>query len=298
MNSLFYTIRQAFLQIGRNKGTTGASFFAITAMMLILGLFFSVSVNVNLFTEMMKQDYDQVEIYLLDKATDKQVAALEKDIKKIEGVESVTFRSKDEALEIMKKRWGDSGHLLDSLGNNPLPNSLLVRVSTLESANAVNEYANSKTKAGVESTTYYKETVEKLERITKYLQIGIMIIMIFLVVVSIVVVSNTIRLTVFARSREISIMKYIGATNWFIRGPFLVEGILIGLLSSLLASVICYLIYSRVVSMIGMRVMLLLSSPLVDAQYLINSLAIIFMAIGIGVGAAGSIISIRRFLKV
>ena len=92
----------------------------------------------------------------------------------------------------------------------------------MDSAGKVTEYAGSMD--GVEDVKYYKETVEKLTKVTNFLQIAALVIMAFLIVVSVVVVSNTIKLTVFARSREISIMKYVGATNWFIRGPFLVEG--------------------------------------------------------------------------
>jgi cell division transport system permease protein len=132
--------------------------------------------------------------------------------------------------------------------------------------------------------------------VTSFLQIGAIVVMVFLVIVSMVVVSNTIKLTVFARAREISIMKYIGATNWFIRGPFLVEGMIIGLISSLVSSGITYAIYKKVVSVIGVKVMTILSSPLVPAGYLSKNLVIIFVALGVGIGACGSIISMRRFL--
>ena len=121
-------------------------------------------------------------------------------------------------------------------------------------------------------------------------------VMVFLVVVSVVVVSNTIKLTVFARAREISIMKYIGATNWFIRGPFLVEGIIIGIFASLVSAGITFLLYSKVVELIGTQVMTILSSPLVPAGYLAVNLICIFLAMGVSIGACGSIISMRRFL--
>ena len=106
-----------------------------------------------------------------------------------------------------------------------------------------------------------------------------------------------IKLTVFARAREISIMKYIGATNWFIRGPFLVEGIIIGMISAAAAAGIVYIVYSNVVDMIGMKVMTILSSPLVPPEYLMNNIMIIFLALGIGIGSTGSIISMRKFLE-
>ena len=151
---------------------------------------------------------------------------------------------------------------------------------------------------GVESTKYYKETVDKLTKVTNFLQYGSMSIMLFLVLISLIVVSNMIKLTVFARAREISIMKYIGATNWFIRGPFLVEGIIIGMLSAVAAAGIVYIVYSNAVEIIGMKVMTILSSPLVPAEYLMQNLLIIFLALGVGIGATGSIVSMRKFLEV
>ncbi|MBQ1406513.1 MAG: permease-like cell division protein FtsX [Eubacterium sp.] len=294
MINMFYNIKQALIQIGRNKGMSLASFFAITAMLLILGVLFSISININLFTEVIKQDFDTVEIYLEDDITEDNSDRLIMTFSELEGVKDVRYRTKDEALVIMKERWGESGFLLDSIGENPLPNSILVDVEDLDTAETVVKTANS-TK-GVESTKYFKETVDKLTRVTRFLQITSLIIMAFLVLISIVVVSNTIKLTVFARAKEISIMKYVGATNWFIRWPFLIEGIIIGVVSSLAAAGLVYLIYSRVIDIIGYRVMTILSSPLVSAAYLSKNLIIIFLSLGISIGACGSIVSMRRFL--
>lgn len=294
MNRISYNLKQALLQIGRNKGMSLASVFAITAMMLILGLFFVVTVNINLFTEMIKADYDQVEIFLEDETDEYTAQSMMDQIKNHEHVNKVEYRDKDDALNIMKKRWGENSYLLDTLGENPLPNSLLITVDNLESAGEVTEYVSQYD--GVEDVKYYKETVEKLTTVTDFLQIACLIIMAFLVIVSVVVVSNTIKLTVFARAKEISIMKYIGATNWFIRGPFLMEGILIGVFSSLVSAAITFALYSEVVNLIGTQVMTILSSPLVPAGYLAGNLICIFLAMGVSIGACGSIISMRRFL--
>ncbi|MBR5316194.1 MAG: permease-like cell division protein FtsX [Firmicutes bacterium] len=294
MNRISYNLKQALQQIGRNKGMSLASIFAITAMMLILGLFFVMTVNINLFTEMVKADYDQVEIFLED-STDKYEAQLMMNqIEEYEHVSKVEYRSKEDALNIMKKRWGENSYLLESLGNNPLPASLLITVDNIESAGQVTDYVAQFD--GVEDVKYYKETVEKLTTVTDFLQIACLIIMGFLVIVSVVVVSNTIKLTVFARSKEISIMKYVGATNWFIRGPFLMEGILIGIFASIVSAGITYVIYSKVVSLIGDQAMTILSSPLVPAGYMAGNLVCIFLAMGVSIGACGSIISMRKFL--
>ena len=295
MITIGYNIRQAVRQLGRNKGMGFASICAITAMMLILGLFFVITVNVNLFSEMVKSDFEQVEIFIEDSCSEAEIQQIMENLQEQKDVEKVEFRSKEDALKIMKQRWGESGYLLDSLDKNPLPSSVIVTVKSLEKADKVTEYAQEI--AGVEDVKYYKETVEKLTKVTDFLQLTALIIMAFLVVVSVIVVSNTIKLTVFARSKEIYIMSYIGATNWFIRGPFLVEGIIIGIISSLVAALITYLAYSRVVSIIGIQVMTILSSPLVPAAYLAGNLICIFMAIGISIGACGSIISMRKFLR-
>lgn len=294
MNSLLYNIKQGFTQIFRNKGMSLASIFSILAMLLILGIFFLITVNLNLFTEVVKQDYDQVEIFMLDEASEEQVQTVMGDLEKQDGVKNVTYRSKEEALEIMKERWGDSGYLLDSLGDNPLPASVLVEVESAESAAAVSEH--SKDLEGVEDVQFYQETVEKLTKVTNFLQIGALIVMAFLVVVSVVVVSNTVKLTVFARSKEIRIMKYVGATNWFIRGPFISEGIIIGLIGALVSTGIVTLIYNSVVSGMGPQIMAIVSCPLIPVSYMAGNMLAIFIALGVSIGAWGSIISMRKFL--
>ncbi len=289
MNSLIYNIKQGFVQIFRNRGMSLASIFSIVAMLLILGLFFVITVNVNLFTEVVKQDYDQVEVFLLDDTTKAEAEELMSVIKQQDGVSAVEYRSKAEALEILKQRWGESGYMLDSLGKNPLPASILISVDSLDNAGDVAKFAG--TLEGVDDIQYYQETVDKLTKITNFLQIGALIIMIFLVVVSVVVVSNTVKLTVFARAKEIRIMKYVGATNWFIRGPFLAEGIIIGVLAALVSTGLISLIYAKIIDAIGPQVLAIVSSPLIPVGYMTSNMIIIFIAFGASIRAWGIFIS-------
>lgn len=272
-----------------------ASIFSILAMLLILGMFFVITVNINLFTEVVKQDYDQIEVFLTDETSKADAELLMAQIEKQDGVTDTIYRSKKEALQILKERWGESGYLLDSLGKNPLPASILISVESLDNAGEVAAYAG--TLEGIEDVQYYQETVEKLTKITNFLQIGALIIMAFLVVVSVVVVSNTVKLTVFAREKEIRIMRYVGATNWFIRGPFLAEGIMIGVLAALVSTGLIAIIYDRLVEAIGAQVLAIVSMPLISTGYLTINLLIIFLALGMSIGACGSIISMRRFLE-
>ena len=290
----FYTLKQAFIQVFRNRAMSVASIFAITAMLLILGLFFVIVININTAATMIKQDYDSIEVFLLDETKKSEAELLIADMEDEPGVESVTYRSKEEALVELKSRWGDSGYLLDSLVDNPLPNSIIITIDSLETADAVAEKAG--TLEGIEDVKYYKETVDKLLDATKFIQMAALIIMAFLLIVAVVVVSNTIKLTVFNRAREISIMKYVGATNWFIRGPFLAEGIIIGLVSAAVSLVVCGFVYDKVIEMIGQDVFAILSTPMVPVEFLMENLTWIFGALGVCIGACGSIISMRKFL--
>ncbi|MHC1721641.1 MAG: permease-like cell division protein FtsX [Aminipila sp.] len=293
-NGIRYTLKQAFIQILRNRTMSFASIFSITAMLLILGLFFVLIVNINMASEAARQEYDTVQVYLLDTTTYEQAENMVSEVKGLRGVSDATYLSKEDALQDWKSDWGESAYLLDSLSSNPLPNSIMVKVETLETSDAVVEALRAKD--GVEDVKYYKETVEKLVKITNAIQIAALIIMVFLVVVSVVVVSNTIKLTVLARAREIRIMKYVGATNWFIRGPFLIEGIVIGMISAGIAVVTVAFVYGKIVDLIGQDLFLILSTPMVSKSFLTTNLISIFMAIGISIGACGSIVSMRRFL--
>lgn len=294
MNKFMYSLKQALKQIGRNKGMTFTSVFAITAMLIILGLFFMVIVNINTAAETIKNDYNNIEVFFKDDVTDEEIKTIQADVEEWDQVDTVTVRTKEEALEILKIRWGDNGYLLDGLSENPLPNSIVITVDALDKADQVAAQAEKIECA--EDVNFYKDTVEKLISATKGFQIAAIIVMIFLIIVSTVVVSNTIKLTVFNRSDEIVIMKYVGATNWFIRAPFLLEGIIIGLISAIVSSGIVALIYAGVIKVIGGEVLAILSTSLVPLGFLAFNLVWIFIALGVSIGAWGSMISMRRFL--
>ncbi len=289
-----YTWKQAFSQIFRNKGMSFTATIAITAMMLILGLFFATFVNVDLFAEVIQQDYNVIEVYLEDKNDDAKNEAIGDDLKNIDGVTSVKYRSKEDAMEIMKERWGDNAYLLDNLQSNPLPDSYLVYVKDKDSADAVSKAAPEID--GVDDIKYYQDTVEKLSKVTHAIEVGSIVIMAFLVIVSIILVANTIKLTIFNRSKEIGIMKYLGATDWFVRAPFVVEGLILGAFSALISTGILGFAYSRFVASIGPDILRVLSVPVISTSYLMPNLLIIFLALGVGIGICGSIISIRKFL--
>ncbi len=289
-----HAIIQALKQIFRNRAMSFASLFSITAMLLILGLFFILIVNVNMITESAKRQFDTVQIYLTEETDQTTAVQMIEKISQMEGVSKAWYLSKEEAMEEYKTKWGDKSYLLDGFAENPLPNSVRVKISNLELAGDVVEKV--KEFQGIEDIKYYQTAVDKLLSVTDYIRTGALAVIISLVVVSVVVVANTIKLTVLARAREISIMKYVGANNWFIRGPFLVEGMLIGFLSAALSVGLVALIYHKIMELFGTDMFLMFSVTMVPEKFLINNLVLIFMALGVSIGAFGSIISMRRFL--
>lgn len=294
MNKFMYSLKQSLKQMHRNKGMSFTSIFAITAMMIILGVFLAIIVNINMITEMIKGDYNNIEVFFKDTVAEDQVRAKQTEVEKWDKVDTATFRSKGEALNILKRRWGDNAYLLDGLAENPLPNSIVITVKNIEDADAIATKAESI--EGAEDVNYYKDTIDKLVKFTNGFQIAAIVVMAFLIIISTVVVSNTIKLTVFNRADEIMIMKHVGATNWFIRAPFLLEGIIIGIISAILSSIIVTLIYAGASEFLEQELLSVLSAPLMPVTLIMKNIIIIFVSLGIGIGAAGSIISMRRFL--
>jgi cell division transport system permease protein len=294
IRSIGHAIKQAFKQVFRNRAMTFASLFSITAMLLILGLFFILVVNVNMVTESAKRQFDTIQIYMLDETEQVNIEEMMDQLSAMTEVSSVEYLSKEEAMEEYRVKWGDKSYLLDGLSTNPLPNSIRVKVTEIELSDKV--VAKAKTFEGIEDIKYYQTAVDKLLKITNFIKIGAMIIIVFLVLISVIVVSNTIKLTVLAREREISIMKYVGATNWFIRGPFLVEGMLIGFLSAGVSVGLISLLYHKIMELFGEDAFLMFSTTMVPERFLVVNLVWIFIALGVSIGAFGSIVSMRRFL--
>lgn len=294
IKSFFYSLKQAVTQVARNKTMTFTSLFSITAMLLILGMFFILAVNVNLMTESAKEQFDMVEVYLLDETTDEEVSAIIDRMDSLSYVKSTEYLEKEDAMAEMKERWGENGYLLEGLTENPLPRSIRITMNNIEDSQKVVNYLDGF--EGIEAVKYNQSEVNKILKITNSIQIGALVIIAFLIIVSIVVVSNTVKLTVLARGREISIMKYVGATNWFIRGPFLIEGIIIGIIAALIsAGLICGL-YSAVSSHVTEQMLVLFSTGLVPVSFMTVNLIVIFLSLGVSIGAMGSMISMRRFL--
>ena len=288
--------KQGFQGMWRNRGMGVASVGSISAVLMILGIVLILILSINNVVVEIRSKFDEVQIYLDDDITPEAANNIEKSIREEEGVQSFIFQSREQALEIMKNSWEDDGYLLDGLETNPLPNSYIIQLKDIEYADIVVD--GIKDMEGVEGVQYYKDIIDKLMSFANYIRIGGILVIGALILVSVFIISNTIKITVASRQREINIMKYVGATNGYIRGPFIIEGILFGLIGAGLSIILIKYGYEYFFESVNDKLYVILTVYLVPPAFLFKDIAIMFTSIGAGIGALGSIVSLRRYLNV
>lgn len=288
-----YFVKETYKSIRRNGFMSFASISTVAVSLLVLGMFLMIFLNTNNLAQYLESQV-QVSVYMQDSATDKELTAVKEKLTKMPGVVKVTQVSKQQALERFKKRLGDQEQLLHSLGKeNPFPNSFEIQVDNPERIKVLTPQIGQLPK--VETAKFGQEVVEHLFQLTKILRFGGILLVVFLAMATLFIISNTIRLTVFARRKEVIIMKYVGATDWFIRWPFLLEGMTLGFFGAVLASVLINSIYSGLLTRIHATLAFL---PLLPTSPLLIYVDLFLLIAGTGIGALGSYISLRKFLRV
>lgn len=289
--------KQGFQSMWRNRGMGLASISSISAVLMILGLVLILVLSINNVVIDTKAKFDEIEVYLDDDLTNEQSNVIEESVRASEGVVSIMWKSKEEALLQMKEDWADEASILEGIElDNPLPNSYIIKLKDVQYADKVVNML--KSLKGIEEVKYYKDIIEKLMIFANYIRFGGIVIIGVLVFVSVFIISNTIKLTVTSRKREINIMKYVGATNDYIRGPFIIEGILFGFIGAVISILIIYYGYDYFFESANEKLYTLFKIFLVPPTMIFKDIAIIFSAIGVGIGALGSLVSLKRFLNV
>lgn len=288
-----YFIQEVFHSLRRNNWMTFASIGTVAVSLFVLGVFLILVLNMNRLAGMLESQV-QISVYLEDHLTDREKRQIGYDIESLQGIDSVTYVDRETAKERLKERLGDQKYLLDALSeDNPLPDAFEVTVMTP----AVVESAAGAIAAmqGVEEAKYGQDVVEHLFDITRLMRIFGFVLMGLLGGATLFIISNTIRLTVFARRKEIAIMKYVGATDWFIRWPFLLEGIVLGCIGGFIAAVALRSFYAAMAAKIYST---LAFFPLMPQYPFMNYVTLAILLAGIVIGAIGSVISLKRFLRV
>ena len=288
-----YFVQEVLRSLRRNNWMSFASIGTVAVSLFVLGVFLLLVLNMNRMASTLESQV-QISVYLEDGLKEADRKDIATDIEALQGIESITYVDKDEAKTRLEERLGDQKYLLDALGDkNPLPDSFEVVVKSPDlvetAAKAIDRMD------GVQEAKYGQDVIEHLFAITRLIRIFGLVLMVLLAGATLFIISNTIRLTVFARRKEIAIMKYVGATDWFIRWPFLLEGMVLGFVGGVIAAVALRSFYAAMAAKITDT---LTFFPLMPQYPSMNYITVALLLTGMAIGALGSALSLKRFLKV
>ena len=288
-------VRESIKSLGRNGWMTFASASAVTVTLLLVGVFFVVMFNINHFAQKVENDVE-IRVHIELTADNQQKNALRRQIEAIPNVKEVRYSSKDEELKRLIKSMGEEGssfRLFEQ--DNPLSDVYVVKAAHPQ--DTVKIAKQIETLPFVHKVNYGQGTVEKLFDALKVARNVGLVLILGLLFTAMFLISNTIKITILARRREISIMKMVGATNSFIRWPFFVEGALLGIIGSLIPIVVLLVGYDSVVKAAQLELGLMMIR-LIPVREIGLDLSALLLGIGVVIGVWGSTISIRKFLKV
>jgi len=293
---LTYLIGEGFSNVFKNKKQAMTSIGMMCVTMLIFGVFFVIGENLNHFVDQVQKEQG-IQVFMKLDSTDEQISKLKQELLAIDGVNTVDFISQAQALQQMKERFGQNDYLLEGRDESIFPVSYVVTFTDLDKATSIQEQIQKLD--NVDEINSSNKTIGTLVKIAKGIRIATYVISACLIVFAIFIIANTIKLTVHARRREISIMKYVGATNGFIRWPFAVEGMIIGVIAGVISTALLAIIYSLSVENDGLAGFISkMGLTLLNFSDLINLVVIVYLVLGIGIGVLGSTISMRKYLKV
>lgn len=294
MTTNTYLIKEGYDNLNKHGSKTISTMLIICATMLILGIFIIILQNVNKNVETLRLEQG-LQAFIEDKSTDEDIAYMEDEIRLIEGVSEIQYMSKSEAYEDAKEQFKDQDYFLEGLENLDIfPASFIVKFSNIEEADVIK--AAVEKIDGIYKVKYNADTIEAVISISKVANYFLLGVGAVLLVVSIFIISNTIKLAVYSNKREIFIMRYIGATNSFIVKPFIVEGAIMGIVSALISfiviSIVYVYIYVALNSSYALGVFKFIPYSTIWYQILIA-----YIALGLFIGIFGSAISLKKYLK-
>lgn len=301
LSSMNYLFGQGMKNIWTNRIMSVASFCILSVSLLLIGFTMLFTANINRFVSGV-ENKNEVVIFLDEDVDSTMASAMENTIRNIQNVESVTFYSKDEALEDMKKSMesDNADQLFSYVGeDNPLPDAFRIRIADIEKISPTLMDINRLD--GIDSIKSPTDFINILTGLKRFIGIVSAVILLALILVSLVIISNAARASVDIRKREIAIMKLVGATNTFIKVPFFVEGMFLGALAGIFASVVTCLGYSELVKVLSqdMTVWSIMSvNGFIPMSEFVVKLVIGYAAAGMIISAFGTVMSTRKYLKV
>lgn len=286
-------VKESFRSIARNGWMTFASVSAVTVTLLLVGVFVAIMMNLNKVADDLERDVE-IKVFVELTAEEQQIASLQEQIGSTLGVKEVVYSSKEDELKKLARDFGEDLELFEQ--DNPLHNVFYVKAITPTETPAVAARINRLEQ--VNDVVYGKG---KIERLFSFLDISRnvgLVLILALLFTAMFLISNTIRITIVARRRDIEIMKLVGATNWFIRIPFIFEGMWLGIMGALVPMTIVTVLYYNIYEALQPKLAeseMFSMLPLTPFLYQVNGLILIM---GVMIGVWGSFMSVRKFLKV
>ena len=290
---LRYGLRDTFRALKRHKAMVLVTVLTVAVTFIVLGAAVLLSANGQHIEQSLEDDMEVV-AFLDTDVTVEERSNIENVIQGLDGYESMRFVSKEEALEIMGERFGEETGLTNALGGvNPLPDAYYVKMLEIESMPQAAEKLGEL--EGVDLVRYGQETVQNMSAFSKALWGGCIVVICAMAIAALVLVNSTIRLTVAARSEEIAIMKYIGATDFYVKTPFFLEGVILGMIGAALSFAVLFFGYSGAINYAGENIAFL---ELITDRTLVVKLGLYLLLGGAVLGGIGSNIAVRKYLKV
>jgi len=294
----FRHLREGAKGLVRNGWMTFASISAVTVTLLLVGIFAMVMFNVNKISENVEKDVE-IQVFVDREADQAKIDAVGKQLEQMPGVESVQYSSKEQELDRFKEQLGEGSEAYQSVEkDNPLHDRYIVKATSPDETETI---AKSVEKMeNIDSVEYGEDYVEKMFNFLDGVRIGGIILIVGLTFMAMFLISNTIKVTIFSRRREIEIMRLVGAKNGFIRAPFFVEGLLMGILGTLIPIAVVIFGYEATYGVLQPQLMSVNASifSLIKPSELSAQIALILLGLGAFIGVWGSTTSLGRFLKI
>lgn len=297
-NVISYLIGEGFKNVFKNKKSTISALTTMCLCMLVFGMFFIIGENINHIMNTI-EDAQGMKVFFKSDVSEEKIQEYGTRLKELEGINNIQYESKEDGLNALKESFKENASALEGLEFSQMEAAYKITLSDLSRNEAIQEEIASVVGDDLSEITSSNDQIATLMAIGKGVRIFTLVLLLILIFISLVIIGNTIKLTVHARRKEISIMKYVGATNSFIRWPFIVEGAIIGIVAALITILIVGLAYNAMIpKLLESEVVKKLEITFVTFNDMFNLMIIVYLILGIGIGVIGSIMSMKKYLEV
>ena len=295
LSNFLYSVKQGIKGVFKNKTMSFISIISVSASLIILGIITSIVINANQFIKMAEYEINEIRVSIKDNLDKSSIDNIKYDLNNIKGIKSVEFKDKETMLNDMKSSWGSDSYLLEGL-ENPLDDCYIVTLENSQDIKAISSEIS--TINNIKNVEYHQDIVDNFIKISDSIKNFGSVLIIFLILICLVIISNTIKTRVYSKKEEIEVIKYVGGSDNFIRMPFIVEGFTIGIIGSTIALVICIYMYKYIIENINRTISFMSNNMMISVSNIAIFLTTTLFITGITIGVVGSVISVKRHLKV